>query len=97
PFNFSSKLPPLTPFHKLRRNNSAMRTPYARRVNSQGISNGKKKGTGNTMNGNQYLYWAFVEAAYYAQRFCVEAKRFYERNGAVAGNHGAADPASLTQ
>jgi transposase len=55
---------------------------YARCVDSQHMSNGKKKGEGNTRNGNQYLSWAFVEAAYYAQRFCAEAKRFYERKKA---------------
>jgi transposase len=55
---------------------------YARCVDSQHMSNGKKKGEGNTKNGNKYLSWAFVEAAYYAQRFCAEAKRFYERKKA---------------
>jgi transposase len=55
---------------------------YARCVDSQHMSNGKKKGEGNTRNGNKYLSWAFVEAAYYAQRFCAEAKRFYERKKA---------------
>ncbi|MGC2164390.1 MAG: IS110 family transposase [Gallionella sp.] len=55
---------------------------YARCVDSQHMSNGKKKGEGNTKNGNKYLSWAFVEAAYYAQRFCTEAKRFYERKKA---------------
>jgi transposase len=55
---------------------------YARCVDSQHTSNGKKKSEGNTKNGNKYLSWAFVEAAYYAQRFCVEAKRFYERKKA---------------
>jgi hypothetical protein len=43
------------------------------------VSNGKKKGEGNTKNGNKYLAWAFVEAANFALRFCPEAKRFYER------------------
>jgi len=38
-------------------------------VNSQHMSNGKKKGEGNTRNGNQYLSWAFVEAANFAIRF----------------------------
>ena len=33
------------------------------------ISNGKKKGKGNTKNGNKYLSWAFVEAANFAIRF----------------------------
>ncbi|MEM5353425.1 IS110 family transposase [Paraburkholderia caribensis] len=62
---------------------------YARCVDSQHTSNGKKKGEGNTRNGNKYLAWAFVEAANLAMRFCPEAKRFYERkkartNGIVA-------------
>jgi len=62
---------------------------YARCVDSVRISNGKKKGQGNTKNGNKYLSWAFVEAAHFAARFCPEAKRFYSKkfaktNGAVA-------------
>ena len=55
---------------------------YARCVDSQRMSNGKKKGEGNTKNGNKYLAWAFVEAAHFALRFCAEAKRFYERKKA---------------
>ena len=47
---------------------------YARCVDSKRISNGKKKGQGNTKNGNKYLSWAFVEAAHFAARFCPEAK-----------------------
>ena len=62
---------------------------YARCVDSARISNGKKKGQGNVKNGNAYLAWAFVEAANFARRYCVEARRFYERkkartNGVVA-------------
>jgi transposase len=62
---------------------------YCRCVDSVRKSNGKKKGEGNTKNGNKYLDWAFVEAANFAVRFCPEAKRFYERkkrktNGIVA-------------
>jgi transposase len=52
---------------------------YARCVNSEYSSNGKKKGSGNTKNGNKYLAWAFVEAAHLAARYCPQAKRFYER------------------
>jgi transposase len=52
---------------------------YARCVDSQHMSNGKKKGEGNTKNGNPYLSWAFIEAANFALRYCAEAKRFYER------------------
>jgi transposase len=57
---------------------------YARCVISEYSSNGKKKGQGNTKNGNKYLSWAFVEAAHFATRFCPEAKRFYERKKAKA-------------
>jgi transposase len=55
---------------------------YARCVDSQRMSNGKKKGEGNTKNGNPYLSWAFMEAANFAMRFSTEAKRFYERKRA---------------
>src|SRR5471030_3520727 len=55
---------------------------YARCVDSQRMSNGKKKGEGNTKNGNPYLSWAFMEAANFALRFSTEAKRFYERKKA---------------
>lgn len=55
---------------------------YARCVDSQYTSNGKKKGEGNTKNGNQYLSWAFIEAANFALRYCAEAKRFYEHKKA---------------
>jgi transposase len=55
---------------------------YARCVDSTRTSNGKKKGEGNTKNGNKYLSWAFVEAANFALRYCAEAKRFYERKKA---------------
>lgn len=59
---------------------------YARCVNSIRTSNGKKKGEGNTKNGNKYLSWAFVEAANFARRYCAEAKRFYERKKAKTNN-----------
>jgi transposase len=55
---------------------------YARCVDSVRKSNQRKKGEGNTKNGNKYLAWAFVEAANFAQRLCPEAKRFYERKRA---------------
>ena len=62
---------------------------YCRCVGSQKISNGKRKGRGNTKNGNKYLGWAFVEAANYAIRFNSKIKSFYQRkksktNGIVA-------------
>lgn len=55
---------------------------YARCVDSQHLSNGKKKGAGNVKNGNRYLAWAFIEAANYARRYCPEAKRFHDRKRA---------------
>jgi transposase len=55
---------------------------YARCVDSCHTSNGKKKGEGNIRNGNRYLSWAFMEAANFAQRYCTEARRFYERKKA---------------
>ena len=62
---------------------------YCRCVGSQKISNGKKKGQGNTKNGNKYLAWAFVEAANFAVRYNAKIKSFYQRkkaktNGIVA-------------
>lgn len=52
---------------------------YCRCVDSKKTSNGKKKGEGNTKNGNKYLAWAFIEAAHYATRFYEPARRFYQR------------------
>lgn len=52
---------------------------YCRCVDSLRESNGKKKGEGNSRNGNKYLAWAFVEAANFAIRYCPQAKSFYER------------------
>jgi hypothetical protein len=48
-------------------------------VDSARYSNGKKKGEGNTKNGNAYLVWAFIEAANFARRFNEEARRFFDR------------------
>jgi len=55
---------------------------YCRCVGSAHVSNGKKKGEGNTKNGNRYLAWAFVEAANFAVRFCEPARRFYQKKKA---------------
>jgi transposase len=62
---------------------------YCRCVGSEKISNGKRKGSGNTKNGNKYLAWAFVEAANFAVRYQPAIRRFYQRkkaktNGIVA-------------
>ena len=57
-------------------------TSYCRCVGSEKLSNGKKKGRGNTKNGNKSLAWAFVEAANFAIRYNERAKRFYQRKAA---------------
>ena len=59
---------------------------YARCVESRHTSNGRKKGEGNTKNGNKYLAWAFIEAANFARRYHVPAQRFYERKKARTNN-----------
>jgi transposase len=64
-------------------------TSYCRCVESAHISNGKKKGEGNTRNGNRFLAWAYIEAANFAIRYCEPARKFYQRkkakrNGIVA-------------
>ena len=61
---------------------------YCRCVKSERISNGKKKGSGNTKNGNKYLSWAYVEAAHHAKQYPY-VQRFFQRkqaqtNGIVA-------------
>src|SRR6266545_5698372 len=59
---------------------------YCRCVGSQKLSNGKKKGKGNTKNGNKYLSWAYVEAANFAIRFSSRINSFYQRK--KAKSHG---------
>jgi transposase len=59
---------------------------YCRCVGSQKLSNGKKKGQGNTKNGNKYLSWAFVEAANFAIRYSPRIKSFYQKK--KAKSHG---------
>jgi transposase len=55
---------------------------YCRCVGSEKLSNGKRKGSGNTKNGNKYLAWAFVEAANFAIRFEPIIARYYQRKKA---------------
>ena len=52
---------------------------YCRCVESKKMSNGKKKGENNKKNGNRYLAWAYVEAAYHAARSNDQARRFFQR------------------
>jgi transposase len=55
---------------------------YCRCVGSEKLSNGKRKGSGNTKNGNKYLSWAFVEAAHFAIRYEPLIARYYQRKKA---------------
>jgi transposase len=52
---------------------------YCRCVGSEHLSNGKRKGRGNTKNGNKYLAWAYIEAANFAVRYNPQIKRYYQR------------------
>lgn len=52
---------------------------YCRCVESKRTSNNKKKGENNKKNGNRYLAWAYVEAAYHAARSNQQAQRFLQR------------------
>ncbi|BFU90869.1 MAG: hypothetical protein NTAFB01_20560 [Nitrospira sp.] len=55
---------------------------YCRCVGSEHVSNGKRKGAGNTKNGNKYLSWAFIEAAHFAIRYEAVIRSFYQRKRA---------------
>ena len=62
---------------------------YCRKVPSQWMSNGKRKGSGNRKNGNKYLAWAYSEASEFARRLYPEPRAYYNRkmqktNAAVA-------------
>ena len=59
---------------------------YCRCVGSSKLSNQKKKGEGNRKNGNKYLAWAFIEAATFALRWDLSARRFYQRKQAKRGS-----------
>jgi transposase len=55
---------------------------YCRGVPSKRESNGKKKGENNEKRGNQYLAWAYMEAARFARRYDAPCRRYYERKKA---------------
>ena len=62
---------------------------YCRKVPSQWTSKGKRKGSGNSKNGNKYLAWAYSEASEYARQLYPEPRAYYNRkmqktNAAVA-------------
>jgi len=55
---------------------------YGRLVGSSHLTNGKRKGSGNTRNGNAFLCWAFIEAANFAIRHDETIRRYYQRKQA---------------
>lgn len=55
---------------------------YCRTVDSRRMSNGKQKGENNPKCGNEYLSWAFVEAAHCAKRSDPDCRRWYDRKKA---------------
>lgn len=55
---------------------------YCRTVDSQALSNGRKKGDQNQKCGNRYLAWAFVEAANFAKRYDEKCRRWFDRKAA---------------
>jgi transposase len=62
---------------------------YCRLVKTARLSAGKRKGSGNARNGNPYLSWAFSEAAHFAVRYHLPAKKYFQRkrsktNGIIA-------------
>jgi transposase len=59
---------------------------YCRCVESKHTSNNKKKGEGNTKNGNKYLAWAFIEAANFSKRYSEKARRFHQKKMAKTNN-----------
>jgi len=59
---------------------------YCRCVGSNKMSNQKKKGEANRKNGNKYLAWAFIEAATFALRWDLSARRFYQRKTSKRGS-----------
>ncbi len=54
-------------------------TSYCRKAPSKWITNNKKKGKGNTKNGNKYLSWAFAEAVQRARQFDKPAQDYFNK------------------
>lgn len=65
---------PITRFSKVGNFSS-----YCRKVPTSWTSNNKRKGKGNTKNGNKYLSWAFAEAAEFARRHNDKARAFFNK------------------
>lgn len=54
-------------------------TSYCRKAPSKWLSNNKKKGKGNTKNGNKYLSWAFAEAVQKARQYDKTARDYFNK------------------
>jgi transposase len=52
---------------------------YCRCAPTGRMSNGKNKGKGNVKNGNRYLAWAFIEAAFISLRSSPKIYGYYKR------------------
>lgn len=52
---------------------------YCRCAPSGRISNGKSKGKGNVRNGNRYLAWAFIEAAFLSMRSSPRIAGYFKK------------------
>jgi transposase len=63
---------------------------YCRCIKSSRTSNGKNKGQGNRKNGNKYLSWAYIEAAYAARRYYPMIDRYYQKKMAKTNKAVAA-------
>ena len=59
---------------------------YCRCISGARFSNGKKKGTTNSKNGNRFLAWAFIEAANFAIRYNEQVKKYYQRKMTKTNN-----------
>jgi transposase len=55
---------------------------YGRLVGSSYLTNGRRKGSGNTKSGNAFLCWAFIEAANFAIRHSERIASYYLRKKA---------------
>ena len=55
---------------------------YCRCVDSERLSNNKKKGENNAKCGNRYLAWAYVEAANFARRYDAASRQFFDQKAA---------------
>jgi len=59
---------------------------YCRMVDAKRLSNGKCKADNNQKCGNEYLAWAFVEAANFSRRYDEYCRRWYDRKAAKTSN-----------